>query len=280
VGNSWGHGLNSLALLQEAVEDFNVDKFEVDVCWNSSGALPVMRHAVRSDLSVDEELTTERWIESALLAIKNGKVIKVIKFDFKEVRMCPDQTLKAYEVAMGKIRPRDAELPEIWLNADVVDNENVSERGIKIFFEACDDFLARNRRKFVIKYSLGWGTRFNICGENRFPLESLKEMRKLCAKFCKHTHLTFACRASWLKDSWNDLNNQVLEMVRMDVTEKREVSVTIWTGWEGIPASELDLIQEFADETNIKVFFDVKKGSKLEWHNPLRFISAAYDRLM
>jgi len=277
---SWAHAVNGREQLADAVGSRTVRRIEVDVCWNSVLKVPVMRHAKVSELSAIEECTVDQWMQACLLAIKNGRPIEVIKLDFKDLVRSPPIALHELEMATSKLRLSQRELPEIWLNADILGTDGTWDIDeVEAYFNSCGAFIKRNLDKFKTKYSLGWRTHFAPCSfrESAYDPGCIREMKVLVKQFTPpDAQVTFAVRASFMVASLDDLQNLLLDPLSAD-TKRKEVSLTVWTGWEGIPIAELITIYKRCKDADITAYFDTTRGNKLSWFNPMRFFYYAMD---
>ncbi|GBG29886.1 Hypothetical Protein FCC1311_061062 [Hondaea fermentalgiana] len=273
---TWAHAVNARELLADAIATHHVRRLEVDVAWNPRLQTAVTRHTAVSELASDEELTMEAWAEACLLSVKNGKTIQVVKLDFKELLYAPKHALFALEGAVTKLRVPKSELPEIWLNADVVGQDGTWDpEELQVFFDVCDAFIQRNRDRLFFRtvYSLGWRTRFAPCtlSPAHYEANACHEMFTVVDRFVGHeAQLTFAVRASFVLASLDTLQETLLRPLAASA-KRPAPGLTVWTGWEGVPAADLYATFDSCGKADIPTYFDVAKGPKHAWHNPIRF---------
>jgi hypothetical protein len=74
--------------------------------------------------------------------------------------------------------------------------------------------------------------------------------------------------------SWDSI---IVELVRPLEAAGNRVSLTVWTGWEGVPANELLEMVRLANREGIDMELDIQKGSKLPYWHPVRWGSTLMD---
>lgn len=284
------HAVRGNVQLLEKQRDKVLIGLEVDVGWNTKCEQPVIRHAKTSDLPQYHECVASSWI-NALFRNKRFLGVGVVKFDFKNFKAVRP-VLEAWKDAMNKYFSHanaakaenssigDGLWVKVWVNGDVVigpggEDNCPSGEEIKELFAAWESTMPS------ASLSLGWTTSWPSPWESvwseperyAYQAHQIDEMLALCNSYdvfetCKRHNsiITFAVRASLCQNSWKDLKRLVKSCE--DKYERGKISLTLWTGWEGVPQSELDCMKKQSD---LKCEFDCEKGSKREWYSMQRY---------
>ena len=268
---SWAHGVNAEPALVSALADATIDALEFDVSYNVHHDVPVLRHASSSTLEkIEDEFTMKRFLD-VYAASEDADRIRVLKFDFK--------SLAAVQKTLDLLREVGLEDVELWFNADVVVGPGTPRGNDKIvdphsFLPACASAYPRST------LSLGWTTDFSFLTTYRYEVEHLAEMLdvvNLHSDVLEKNTLTFALRASLVHPSLDALHETLLREDRYVIEDHgRTKFLTVWTGVEGVPEEELRIFRQNTPE-EVRIEFDVDKGSKKSWFHATRLYSYPKD---
>ena len=251
---NWKHAVNTIPQLNEVLSNTHHNCLELDITWNPFHHQSVVRHAPLSLRLLSKEITPATWIQHLKASMwLQRSYPKVIKFDFKHqssVRPSIETMLKTHFYNIPHLT--------IWLNADIL-----SGPGYPLLTPLDPHtFINDAQRVPNATLSLGWTTGFNTYRRDRYHYT-----QKMVDHMCNLTAylkqpVTFAIRASLIRNSWNELKR----LVYPNHSHSRTISV--WTGNEGVPSRDLVWMKLQGITT-----FDVAKGSKDDWQSPNRYIT-------
>jgi len=245
----WGHALNSLELLQSALDDEQTTALEADVSWNSLLGIPVMKHAASSTDPTDLPVST--WLHHAC----GSASITIIKLDFKAIdAVAPTvQLLKERFQVNAAASSTSANGAQIWLNADVLKGPGTHLAPVPVdrFLDACDQLP---HATLSLGWTTGWSPFAKVVYDDAHVNEmvTLLEARREIQGFKRH--VTFPVRASLVNSSWNALA-RLLRTVP-------DSSLTLWTADEGVPWHDLKIMEWSHPDFVDRLHFDIDKGPK------------------
>ena len=249
---TWAHAVNSRGYLQRTLAS-TIGCIETDIGWNGVLRAPVIAHKARSNSKTDFKFSQflAMVVESEWLN-KRGKIIK---FDFKSIDAVGPCVAQIQNSGLSQAGV------QIWLNADVLQGPGASAHHIPLEFrrfkEACEGLPEA-------AMSLGWTTGFNkftLVPNELYSKAMVDEMLTLTGSLSADRHVIYAIRASLMKESWKELRRLI------DDSKQQRTSISVWTGAEGVPNSELEWMRDKVE------FFDVHKGSKEEWRSLGRLLA-------
>lgn len=245
-----------MSLLKKAVEEDKVDALEADICWNEVFNVPVMKHARTSqEPSLSNECLVSDWIKVALYAS-----VRIVKLDFK--------SLLAVPVVLDLIQAELDKSPtsvQILLNADILPGPGYSgleDHGKEL---NAGEFLFYCKRMPQASLSLGWTTTnvypwtLQIPTYEHVHVQKMIHLLKEQGLAGAEQHVTFPIRASFAYQSWRELTRLLSEL--------QNTSITLWTGEEGVPQTELDYCVNSNPEI---IFVDCDKGPRHPYYHPAR----------
>jgi hypothetical protein len=250
IHHQWGHALNTLDLLHEALHNPNIDALEADVCWNTALETAVMKHASVSTDPTDLPVST--WLQHA---VKNSSPPPaILKLDFKSMRAVLPV------IHLLRAMSLNHHHTEVWLNADVLVGPGTLATPIAAheFLDACDLLPTAT-------LSLGWTTGWTPFAQVVYLDSHIEDMIALLnqRRGSDSRHVTFPIRASLARNSWKALS-ALLDRVPNS-------TITLWTGEEGVPASDLQLL-DWADPHHQRFHVDCDKGPKHAKFHPMRLV--------
>lgn len=248
----WKHGVNTLETLSASLSSLYYTCIESDVGLDAYTRVPVMQHAPIVYLRWDKPLGLREWIHTVeASAWFNHSSPKVIKFDFKHID-CVGPSIQLISKSHLYASPHVS----IWLNADVLPGPGT------VFSRSLDahKFLTAIQPLKRATLSLGWTTSFSYLLPPKYSPQMVDQMLALSSTL-NHSIL-FPIRASLLRTSWDELKRLTLPYTH---------SLSVWTGAEGVPASDIRWMKQ---NTNITMY-DIEKGSHEEWNSANRVLSAA-----
>ena len=250
----WKHGVNTLETLSASLSSLHYTCIESDVGLDAYTQTPVMQHAPIVYLRWEKPLGLREWIHMVeASAWFNHSSPKVIKFDFKHI----DSVGPSVQLISNSLLYASPHV-SIWLNADVLSGPGT------VFSEPLDaqKFLRKIQPIKRTTLSLGWTTSFSYLVPSQYSPQMIDHMLAF-TRTLNHS-VTFPIRASLLRTSWAELK-------RLIQHASNRHSMSVWTGAEGVPASDIQWMKE---NTNITMF-DMEKGSREEWNSANRVLSAA-----
>ncbi|XP_063853732.1 protein FAM151B-like isoform X1 [Scylla paramamosain] len=215
---TWGHGVNSVARLEEVLQDPQVMMMEADIVQghlegteeDDPPLTPIMAHPPHTT----SDLTFKMWLDKVIAANQAGEK-KGIKLDFKQldsVRECLDY-LKAQN---------DKITFPVWLNADILPGP-VDSPASPV---PADDFVSTCVEMFPqATLSLGWTTHIPPgSGGAMTSGYSRADVDRMCEILDTHSvtqPVTFPIRAAFLP-----LSLEVLEALLDQIPDS---TITIWS---------------------------------------------------
>ena len=276
---SWAHGVNADSALRLALSNPNVDALEFDVSYNVHHNVPVLRHASKSELTdLSDEFTLAEFL-TIFFSSERRRDVKVLKFDFKALDAVPEALNLLSSSSSSSSSSTDEADVEYWFNADVVSGPGTTAENDKlvdphVFLPTCALRFPR------ATLSLGWTTDFSFVTTYAYERRHLEDMLGVInthAELLQGNTITFAMRASLMKPSFDAISQHLLDQDSFEVDfHKTSSFLTVWSGVEGVPESDLHFLRE-KTPSRIRVEFDVDKGSKRSWYHITRLYSYPKD---
>lgn len=197
----WASGANSRKVMEKICADPDVMLIEADARRNPLTGVPIMAHPPQWTSDLD----FSTWMEMAISANK------VMKIDFKDPGIVPELIDEcAQKIQAGQITH------PVLLNADILQGPagNVSK------FDAVEFIRQARKLEPDVVLSLGWTTKAGAKGKPQYTKAMVDEMIDLVRNHADNTSYTLCIRASYVKDS--------IENIEYLMKELPNAHLTIW----------------------------------------------------
>ena len=248
----WKHGVNTHDTLVMSLSLPHCTCIECDVGLDAYTWAPVMQHAPMVYYRWGPRFGLHEWINTVDASPwLNHSSPKVIKFDFKHID-CVGPSVQLISKSNIYASPHVS----IWLNADILPGPGtISSRPLdaRMFLKAIQPLKRAT-------WSLGWTTSFRHIFPPKYSPQMVEQMLALSSTL-NHS-VSFPIRASLLRTGWGELK-------RLTQHTPHKHSLSVWTGAEGVPESDIQWMQQ---NTNVTMY-DVERGSREEWNSVNRVLS-------